>query len=81
MFVIVALGYCLYLTMTKEQANLILDQVRVGVPYPIHIINQALAVTGDLNGKISQNIERSIPQYYGVWGLHREANPQDVYKG
>ena len=67
--------------MIKEQANLILDQVKVGVPYPHHIINQALTVTGDLNGKISQNIERSIPQYYGVWGLHRETNSQDVYKG
>jgi len=67
--------------MNKEQANLILDQVRVDVPYPVHIINQALTVTGDLNGKISQNNERSIPPYYGVWGLHREANPQDVYKG
>ena len=67
--------------MTKEQANLILDQVRVGVPYPKHIINQALTITGDINGKISQNNERSIPQYYGVWGLHRETNPQDVYKG
>ena len=66
--------------MTKEQANLILDQVKVGVPYPHHIINQALTVTGDLNGKISQNIERGLSQYYGVWGLHRETTSQNVYK-
>jgi len=66
--------------MIKEQANLILDQVKVGVPYPKHIINQALTVTGDLNGKISQNIERGFSQYYGVWGLHRETTSQDVYK-
>ena len=67
--------------MIKEQANLILDQVKVGVPFPHHIINQALAVTGDLHGKISQNNQRSISQYYGVWGLHRETTSQDVYKG
>ena len=67
--------------MIKEQANLILDQVKVGVPYPAHIINQALTLTGDINGKILQNNERSIPKYYGVWGLHRETNSQDVYKG
>jgi hypothetical protein len=66
--------------MNKAQANLILDQVKVGVPYPHHIINQALTVSGDLNGKISQNIERGLSQYYGVWGLHRETTSQDVYK-
>ena len=67
--------------MIKEQANLILDQVRVGVPYPTHIINQALTITGDLNGKIPQNFERGIPQNRGVWGGDREANSQNVYKG
>ena len=72
--------------MSKEQANLILDQVRVGVPYPTHIINQALTITGDINAKIlstkvSQNNERSIPQYRGVWGGDREVDSQDVYKG
>ena len=70
--------------MIKEQANLILDQVRVGVPYPTHIINQALTITGDINAKIlstkvSQNNERSIPQYRGVWGGDREVDSQDVY--
>lgn len=34
--------------MTREQANLILDQVKVGIPHPTHIINQALITTGDL---------------------------------
>ena len=53
--------------MIKEQANLILDQVKVGVPYPTHIINQALTITGDINGQILsrqvlQNNTGSIPQ-------------------
>ena len=34
--------------MTKQEANLILDQIKVGIPYPIYIINQALITTGDL---------------------------------
>ena len=34
--------------MTKEEAHLILDQVKVGIPYPVYIINQALIATGDL---------------------------------
>jgi len=34
--------------MTKYQANLILDQVRVGIHHPIYIINLALTITGDL---------------------------------
>jgi hypothetical protein len=34
--------------MTKQEANLILDQVKVGIPHPLHIINQALITTGDL---------------------------------
>jgi hypothetical protein len=34
--------------MTRQQANLILDEVKVGIPYPTHIINQALITTGDL---------------------------------
>ena len=72
--------------MPRQKANLILDQVRVGVPYPTHIINQALTITGDINAKIlstkvSQNNERSIPQYRGVWGGDREVDSQDVYKG
>jgi len=71
--------------MIKEQANLILDQVKVGVPYPTHIINQALTITGDLNAKKLQNNklqndERSISEYFGVWGGDRETNSQDVYK-
>jgi hypothetical protein len=66
--------------MNKEQANLILDQVRVGIQYPAHIINQALTITGDLNGKIPQNNQRRIPEYYGVWGLHRKTDTQDVYE-
>jgi hypothetical protein len=34
--------------MTREEANLILDQVRVGIIHPVYIINLALTVTGDL---------------------------------
>jgi hypothetical protein len=34
--------------MTKQQANLILDQVRVGIVHPLYIINLALTITGDL---------------------------------
>ena len=67
--------------MTKQEANLILDQVKVGVLYPTYIINQALTITGDLNGKIPQNFERGISQNRGIWGGDREANSQNVYKG
>ena len=45
---IVVFGYCLQLIMTKDQANLILDQVRVGIVHPLYIINLALTITGDL---------------------------------
>ena len=70
--------------MIKEQANLILDQVRVGVLYPTHIINHALTITGDLNGQQLQNNKlqndiRSI-QDDGVWSLHRETDSKDVYE-
>ena len=70
--------------MIKEQANLILDQVRVGVLYPTHIINHALTITGDLNGQQLQknklqNDIRSI-QDDGVWSLHRETDSKDVYE-
>ena len=34
--------------MTKQEANLILDQVKIGIPHSLHIINQALIITGDL---------------------------------
>ena len=70
---------------TKQEANLILDQVRVGVLYPTHIINHALTITGDLNGQQLQNNKlqnniRSI-QDDGVWSLHRETSGENVYKG
>ena len=70
--------------MIKQQANLILDQVRVGVLYPTHIINHALTITGDLNGQQLQknklqNDIRSI-QDDGVWCLHRETDSKDVYE-
>ena len=71
--------------MIKQQANLILDQVKVGVLYPTHIINHALTITGDLNGQQLQNNKlqnniRSI-QDDGVWSLHRETSGENVYKG
>ena len=70
--------------MIKQQATLILDQVRVGVLYPTHIINHALTITGDLNGQQLQknklqNDIRSI-QDDGVWSLHRETDSKDVYE-
>jgi hypothetical protein len=35
--------------MSHYQAMQILDKVRDGVPYPLHIIEQALRLTGDLH--------------------------------
>jgi len=35
--------------MTREEANLILDQVRAGIIHPAYIINLALTITGDLS--------------------------------
>jgi hypothetical protein len=35
--------------MSHHQAMQILDKVREGVPYPAHIIDQALRLTGDLD--------------------------------
>lgn len=35
--------------MTVEIAHRILDAVRAGIKYPLHIINHALALTGDLS--------------------------------
>ena len=71
--------------VSKEQANLILNEVKIGIPHPVHIINQALTVTGDLNGQQLQNNKlqnniRSI-QDDGVWSLHRETSGENVYKG
>jgi hypothetical protein len=37
--------------MNREQANLILDQLKVGIFHPLYVINQALTVTGDLRSK------------------------------
>jgi hypothetical protein len=41
------------MVMTKQQAHLILDQVRVGIHHPIHLINLALTITGDLHESLS----------------------------
>jgi hypothetical protein len=35
--------------MTYRQAVEILDKVREGQPYPDHIVDRALRLTGDLN--------------------------------
>jgi hypothetical protein len=35
--------------MSHCQAMKILDKVREGVPYPPHIVDQALRLTGDLD--------------------------------
>ena len=71
--------------MTRQEANLILNEVKIGIPHPTYIINQALTVTGDLNGQQLQNNKlqnniRSI-QDDGVWSLHRETSGENVYKG
>ena len=42
--------------MTRADANLILDQLKVGIPHPIYVINQALTVTGDLRSIPCQSI-------------------------
>jgi hypothetical protein len=34
--------------MNKNEANRLLDEVKLGIPVPIHLINLALIVTGDL---------------------------------
>ena len=35
--------------MSHHQAMILLDKVKEGVPFPIHLINQALELTGDLD--------------------------------
>ena len=70
--------------MTRDQANLILDQVRVGIVHPLYIINLALTITGDLNGQQFQKnkLQNNIGgiQNNGVWCLHRETDSKDVYE-
>jgi hypothetical protein len=34
--------------MSHHQAMILLDKVKDGVPFPIHLINKALELTGDL---------------------------------
>ena len=34
--------------MSNYQANQLLDRLKEGVPYPLHLINKALELTGDL---------------------------------
>jgi hypothetical protein len=34
--------------MSHSDAMKLLDKVRDGVPYPLHLINKALELTGDL---------------------------------
>jgi hypothetical protein len=34
--------------MSRQQANLILDQIKVGIHHPLYIVNLALTITGDL---------------------------------
>jgi hypothetical protein len=35
--------------MNYFEAMRLLDKVREGIPFPIHLINQALELTGDLD--------------------------------
>jgi hypothetical protein len=34
--------------MSHHQAMILLDKVKEGIPFPLHLINQALELTGDL---------------------------------
>jgi hypothetical protein len=34
--------------MSHHQAMILLDKVKEGVPFPLHLINKALELTGDL---------------------------------
>ena len=34
--------------MSHYEAMKLLDKVREGIPYPLHLINKALELTGDL---------------------------------
>jgi len=34
--------------MSHSDAMKLLDKVREGIPYPLHLINKALELTGDL---------------------------------
>jgi hypothetical protein len=35
--------------MSHHQAMILLDKVKEGVPFPLHLINKALELTGDLD--------------------------------
>jgi hypothetical protein len=35
--------------MNYFEAMILLDKVKEGVPFPLHLINQALELTGDLD--------------------------------
>ncbi|CAB4127948.1 hypothetical protein UFOVP106_22 [uncultured Caudovirales phage] len=70
--------------MSKQKANLILNEVKIGIPHPTHIINHALTITGDLNGQQLQKnkLQNNIGgiQNNGIWCLHRETDSKDVYE-
>jgi len=34
--------------MSHHQAMILLDKVKDGIPFPLHLINKALELTGDL---------------------------------
>ena len=34
--------------MSHYEAMILLDKVKEGIPFPLHLINQALELTGDL---------------------------------
>jgi hypothetical protein len=34
--------------MSHHQAMILLDKVKEGIPFPLHLINKALELTGDL---------------------------------
>ena len=51
--------------MNYRQANNLLDEVREGAQYSIHLINKALELTGDAN-------EFGIPERFGGQRMENE---------
>ena len=51
--------------MTRDEANKLLDEVKIGKPYPDKLIDLALLTTGDLHGKL-YNFDTYLHHRFGV---------------
>jgi hypothetical protein len=51
--------------MNKQEANILLDEVKSGVNHPLPLINQALVTTGDINGslRLVHDVSRRFHSY------------------